>query len=87
MEKYIVIKRDGSKEIFSEAKIARVMGAAGLTSEQTKQVVSRINEWTTSQGEKEITSLSIRDKLLNILPEINKPAADLFVWYQKTKEK
>jgi len=42
MEKYIVIKRDGSKELFSEVKIARVMGAAGLTSEQTKQVVSRI---------------------------------------------
>ncbi|KKR49892.1 hypothetical protein A3A55_04160 [Candidatus Roizmanbacteria bacterium RIFCSPLOWO2_01_FULL_40_14] len=87
MEKYIVIKRDGSKELFSEVKIARVMGAAGLTSEQTKQVVSRINEWLTSQGEKEITSLSIRNKLLKILPEINKPAADLFTWYQKTKEK
>ena len=87
MKKYIVIKRDGSKEIFSEAKIARVMGAAGLTGEQTKQVVNRVNEWLAKQGQKEITSLSIRDVLLTILPEINKPAADLFTWYQKTKEK
>ncbi|MCR4263470.1 MAG: ATP cone domain-containing protein [Candidatus Roizmanbacteria bacterium] len=87
MKKYIVIKRDGSKEIFSEAKIARVMGAAGLTSEQTKQVVNQVNEWLTKQGQKEITSLSIRDVLLTILPEINKPVADLFTWYQKTKEK
>ncbi|MBI4136934.1 hypothetical protein HY469_02620 [Candidatus Roizmanbacteria bacterium] len=87
MEKYIVRKRDGSKEVFSEAKIARVMGAAGLSSEHTKQVINKISEWIQSLGEKEVTSLAIRDKLLEILPEINKPVADLFRWYQKTKEK
>lgn len=86
MEKYIVTKRNGSKEIYSEAKIARVMGAAGLTSEQTKLVVSRVNAWLSSLTDKEVTSLAIRDKLLEILPEINKPAADLFRWYQKTKD-
>lgn len=86
MEKIVVTKRNGSKEPFDLKKIARVMGAAGLTSEQTDDIVNQITHWITVSNKTEITSVEIRDQLLSLLPRVNKSSADMFAWYEKTKE-
>lgn len=86
MKDVTVIKRDGSKEGFDIKKIARVMGAAGLDSEQTSTVTDFIEKWLASLPKKEVTSKQIRDKLLEILPSVDEESANLFAWYQKTKK-
>ena len=86
MENIQVIKRDGSKELFTIHKIARVMGAAGLSTSQTETVVQHISDWLSTLSTKEITSKQIRDKLLEILPSVDQQSAELFSWYQKTKK-
>ena len=62
------------------------MGAAGLSSDQTEHILETIKKWVKSTGKKEIASIAIRNKLLEILPEVDQESADLFAWYQKTKD-
>ena len=83
----IVEKRNGSKEPFDMDKIARVMKAAGLTDEQITMITDQMNQWVKNLQEKNISSLKIRDKILGILPDIDQTSADLYSWYQKTKER
>ena len=80
-----VIKRDKSEEPFDQEKIIRVVKAAGLTNTQAKELADYVSNW--ARGKDKITSLEIRDKVLHKLKELNKYAADMFEWYQKTKDK
>lgn len=81
-----VKKRDGSVEKFSLINLAKVVTAAGLTPEQSKTLVEQIKQWAEGLQAEEITSLQIRDKVLDVLPTINQQAAELYTWYEKTKE-
>lgn len=79
-----VIKRDGSKEAYDETKVARVVGAAGAKGEDGKQVAKSITTWLVSSKQTEVTSLSIRDRVIMELKKVNEEAANFFIWYQKT---
>lgn len=81
-----VVKRDGTIEKFSYINIAKVGIASGLTPEQAKTLAERIGQWALSLNSEQITSLQIRDKLLEELPKINQSAAELYKWYEQTKE-
>ncbi|MCX8008988.1 MAG: ATP cone domain-containing protein [Patescibacteria group bacterium] len=81
-----VIKRDGSVEKFSVINIARVAQAAGLTPEQAKNLAEKMAEWAKQQGVLSLTSLQIRDQILQELKIINQHAADLYTWYEQSKE-
>lgn len=80
-----VIKRDGSKEPFSPHKIATVAEAAGATPEEAKKISEAVSTW--AQGKSEITSIQIRDQVLEQLKIYDQYAANLFAWYQTTKDK
>ncbi|MBI4129970.1 hypothetical protein HY468_01495 [Candidatus Roizmanbacteria bacterium] len=86
MDLLTVVKRDRSKESFNREKIIRVVRAAGVAKDQAEQLAVRIADWLTKHHTKEITSLVIRDKVLEELRKINSAAAGLFEWYEKTKE-
>lgn len=81
-----VIKRDGSIEKFSVINIARVVQAAGLTPDQAKAFAEKMARWAKEQNAPSLTSLQIRDKVLEELRLVNQHAADLYEWYQQTKE-
>lgn len=81
-----VKKRDGSVEKFSVINLSKVLIAAGVSADQTKQIVEEIKLWAENLGVQEITSLQIRDKVLVELPKINQNAASLYTWYEQTKE-
>lgn len=81
-----IIKRDGQKERYSPEKISRVAKAAGLSNEKTHQLVKDINEWITSNDKKELTSIELRDHVVMELTKLDTYAANMFIWYQKTKE-
>lgn len=81
-----VIKRDGTTEKFDSEKIKRIMRAAGMTEAQTDILVKSISAWTRSLHASDITSVQVRDAVLDEMKKLNKPAAGLFEWYQQTKE-
>lgn len=83
----MVKKRDGSMEEFQREKIERVVVAAGLSEEQAKALSQNVVGWVDGQKDREITTLNIRDRVLEELKRVNKSAADVFEWYEKTKEK
>jgi transcriptional regulator NrdR family protein len=82
-----VIKRNGSKELFDPEKIDRVVVAAGLSPDKATTLVKNISDWVTNQKSGEISSLLLRDKVIEELEKSDEYAANMFAWYQKTKEK
>ena len=84
-EKLKVLKRDGSFEEFDPGKIARVATAAGLKVDQAQELSARVAKWVNGLGQEMVSSLKIRDKVLEELRKVNKYAADLYEWYGKTK--
>jgi transcriptional regulator NrdR family protein len=82
-----VIKRDGSIEDFLPEKIARVVKAAGLEPKKARALVNTLNDWAVASPKEEISSLEIRDKVLTELKKTDTSVANLFAWYQKTKDK
>lgn len=81
-----VVKRDGSTEEYSEDKVRRVVKAAGLKDEETAVFSQQITSWVMALADNSLTSLQIRDMILEKLPEFNAVAADLYRWYESTKE-
>ncbi len=80
-----VIKRNGSTEEFDLAKIERVVIAAGLSPESATTLSTAVS--SAFKDKLELTSLQIRDEVLKQLKLMDQYAANMFDWYQKTKEK
>ena len=87
MQKVQVIKRDQSLEEFNEDKISRVVKAAGLKKDKAQLLSKKVAKWLKNTNQQQISSLKIKDKVLEELRKIDSYAADLFEWYEKTKEK
>lgn len=81
-----IIKRDGSKEPFEAEKIVRVVKAAGLDDRQSQELAAHVAEWIESQPDQAVSSLTVRDEVQKQLDSMNRYVADLFRWYEKTKE-
>ena len=82
----MITKRDGSTEEFQSEKITRVVMAAGLSEEQARILTHNVTDWTNNHEQEKITTLQIRDRVLEELRKINSYAAGLFEWYEKTKK-
>lgn len=82
-----VIKRDGSTEDFSTDKIRKVVIAAGLTPHQADVLIANLGKWAKMSQKVSVTSLEVRDQVLLQLEKIDAYAANMYRWYQKTKEK
>jgi transcriptional regulator NrdR family protein len=81
-----VTKRDGSTEKFEEEKIARVVAAAGLEPGKAHEFAEKIAKWVKHRNKRTVSSLEIRDRVIKELKKTDDYAANLFVWYQKTKD-
>jgi transcriptional regulator NrdR family protein len=81
-----VKKRDGSIEPYEEDKIAHVVKAAGLSGDLARALSVKVTAWINSLSEPSISSLVIRDKVLELLTSTDKNVANFYRWYQKTKE-
>lgn len=81
-----VKKRDGSTEPFEQEKIMRVVVSAGLESDKAQILSIQVTAWVNELPETDISSLEIRDKVLELLTVTDENVADFYRWYQKTKE-
>ena len=82
-----VIKRDGSKEPYQEEKLKKVVKTAGCVDGECNIVANKVTGWLEDSEKKEITSLEIRDAVIEEMKKTNENAANMFEWYQKTKDK
>jgi 2-phosphoglycerate kinase len=82
----IINKRDGTKEAYDPDKIIQVAEAAGLEVPLAVKLAQQINEWISGQKQNRFTSLQIRDQIQKVLYTLNPHVADLYRWYQKTKD-
>jgi transcriptional regulator NrdR family protein len=81
-----IIKRDGRVEDFDTEKIKKVVKAAGLSDVEADELSERISKWAHTLNREEVSSLEVRDKVIEELQELDEFAANLFAWYQKTKD-
>lgn len=81
-----VVKRDGTIEDYGEDHIVRVSVASGLTADQSQTVASNISKWISDNHLSKVTSLQVRDLVLENFKKINPAAADLYLWYEQTKD-
>lgn len=86
VKKIKVLKRDSSIEEFDPQKIARVTQAAGLETDQAKDLSKKVDQWIKGLKQNPVSSLKIRNKVLAELKKVNQHAANLFEWYEKTKK-
>jgi transcriptional regulator NrdR family protein len=86
MENIKVIKRDGTSEPFNTDKIIRVLNSAGLPESQSEQVVQKITSWINSNHLEIFKSLELKDKILEELEKLNPQIANLYKWYESTKD-
>lgn len=84
--KISVRKRNGETEPYDSKNVYKVVKAAGLNDEESRKISDQVNNWIISQGKSEISSLEIRDQVINYLKEINTDIADLYRWYESTKK-
>ncbi|HKC05149.1 MAG TPA: ATP cone domain-containing protein [Patescibacteria group bacterium] len=80
-----VIKRDGTIEKYDEGHVTKVAVACGLKPEEAQALAESVTIWIKDNSLSKVTSLQIRDIFLEDLKKINKSAADLFLWYEETK--
>ena len=76
--KFQVVKRDGSIEDFNQGKIARVVTAAGLNDDQAETLAAKIAKWVEDTKLSPLTSLKIRNKVVEELRQVDQYAANLF---------
>lgn len=79
-------KRNHSLEDFDKTKIIRVLHAAGLEDKDCQRVAENVARHIQKQHDKIVASTTIKDLVQAQLNEINSNVANLFRWYEKTKE-
>jgi len=83
----IVVKRDGTEKDFDPDKIARVVTAAGLKSQEGLMLALDASDWVKSLKKDKVTSIEIRDYVVKKMREINDHAANVYQWYEESKHK
>lgn len=86
MNKVSIIKRNGKKEKYDPEKIRRVLTVANFPNEKMDILLDAVSDWVQAQNKSELSSLVLRDQIQRLLNKYHKPTADLYEWYQKTKE-
>lgn len=85
MQKIKVIKRDGEIEELDLKKALRVAKAAGLEDNLAKQFTFELEQWIKGVDTEKVSSLKIRDKVIEILQTLSPHTAHIYKMYQKTK--
>ena len=79
-----VIKKDGRTEPFQASKIRGSLIYAGAKCEQAESITKQVElSVVRSAKERKISTKQIRDKVIKLLREKNKEAADAYEFYKK----
>lgn len=79
-----VQKRDGKEERWSDDKLITSIAKAGLEIKESEKLSSDIKAYFTSQKERSsVSSLEIRDKVLDDLEKIDPVSSDTYKLFKK----
>lgn len=81
-----VQKKDGSIEDFDSEKIVSGLLNAGMIDEEAEDLAGEVENWIAENGKEQITSLEIKNKVLEFLKETNPEIVEVFNSYQKSTE-
>jgi transcriptional regulator NrdR family protein len=85
MSEIKVKKRDGNVEEWSYDKILNSIGKSMIPLKKAETVASSVEKWVKETGGKNVvSSTEIRDKIIEILKEVDPVAADNYQVYKKT---
>jgi transcriptional regulator NrdR family protein len=83
-EKLQVKKRDGTIESWNYDKILNSVMKAGLPLEKSQSLVTEIENWAKSSSkDKIISSIDIRDKIIEVMKRIEPMTASVYEAYRK----
>jgi len=84
MKEFKVIKRDGSKESWSDDKLITSIGKAGLDIKEAEDVSEGIKNYFRKNSINSLVSSSeIRDKVVETLKDIDPVASESYKIYKK----
>ena len=79
-----VKKRDGKVEVWDYNKILTSIGKSMVPLKKAEEVATSIEKWIKEEAAKGIvTSTQVRDKVIEVLKEIDPVAADNYQAYKK----
>lgn len=80
-----VKKRDGVIEVWNYDKVLLSIGKAFIPIKEAEKIASEIENWAKKNVKKEriISSIDIRDKVIELLKRENPVAADSYTVYKK----
>jgi len=79
-----VIKRNGSMEAFDKSKISMGLTHAGLLVSDANNIADQVEQWLPEVLEDDkVDSFVIRDRLVELLEEMDPQAAQRFLEYKK----
>lgn len=79
-----VRKRGGELEVWSKDKVINSIGVAGVSTKEAEAVGELVEAWAARSAENNvISSLAIRDKVIEILKVVDSVAADAFEAFKK----
>ncbi len=82
-----VQKKDGRLEPFDRDKIKSGLLKSGASKEEAEKIAADVEVWAQNAAQNGIVStFSLRNKVLEILKEINPTAANAFEFYRKPKQ-
>jgi 2-phosphoglycerate kinase len=82
-----VRKRNTSLEPFNPVKLQRVAIAAGLSKEDALRLSQLITEDIIALHKRSISHAKIREFMIRELTKIDRYAANMYEWYEKTKHR
>lgn len=84
MKKIKIKKRDGSYEEWSYDKILAAIGKSMVPLKKAEAVATSVEKWVEkNSGKGEINSTEVRDKVVEVLKEIDPVAAENFMVFKK----
>ncbi len=84
MKKVKINKRDGSYEEWNYDKVLAAIGKSMVPIKTAEAVATSVEKWVEkNSGKGEIDSIEIRDKVIEVLKEVDPVAAENFMVYKK----
>ena len=81
------ISNDNVIEKYDPEKIKSVVVAAGLSEKKADLLCDKVNEWAVGLKRKVVTSIEIKDKVVEEIKKLDDYAAKKYIWYEKYKDK
>lgn len=80
----VVVKREGEEEAWNEDKIVTSMIRSGANGDEAMKATEKVKEWIQSNSNGKVSSIELRDKIIEELHSVNPVASETYRVYKKS---